>query len=253
MAYTHSGSVGLNGSGNLTPDFSAVANGSVIYVLVVGRGSLEANFTAPGGWTQLGATGFWRTADGSALIGRLWLLRRVKQSGDDDTPDFPLSNANDHVLVWAAFSGRDTSTPETFATLTEESSSDTDADFAGGTAAAGDDIIVLTGGPNTTYTTPTNFTERVDFTQMASTSGTIHTRDNVSAGATGTIVVGTATTERLAGFVVAVKAAASAGTVGGSPLSTAYPGGGTLGSKALSTAVGGSTLGAQNLSDPFPT
>jgi hypothetical protein len=169
-------------------------------------------------------------ADGFTVGGRIaaggsyaaqW-LRKVAGASEPATYTYSQDFNCAKTAYTMAFSGRNTSAPITASqstTLSSPASSPISVGLAGVAAAAGDDIIHFgmirptTGGDTWGSAPPTNFDERAE-DPRAFRSAFINTRDNVSAGATGTIT-GTATivsgtdTGAFAGWVIALAQAAA--------------------------------------------
>lgn len=99
------------------------------------------------------------------------------------------------ILIACAFSGRHTTNPPVAQVSTQTSAAASPITIAatGVTAVAGDDILWYAVGASTDgfsgwdFTAPTNYTEREDVAADFYTYGSVATRDNVSAGATGSI------------------------------------------------------------------
>lgn len=131
------------------------------------------------------------------------------------------------ALVCSAWSGRDNTSPRSATPVRTADSgplnSPISASLTGITATTGDDIGVLIGvdqtdgGARYTFSQITNYTERQDGVNEDYVSGiTLQTRDNVSAGATGSLATtitrsGGADSAGWCGWVIAIKAASSGG------------------------------------------
>jgi len=168
---------------------------------------------APSGWTE-------RAAGTLTLDGQYYMIcDRVAAS---EPASYTVTNNNGQVqyVMIGAWSGRDTAAPRTFLTATTSSASNPSpitlaAD--GGTAVDGDDIAYFTGLDKNgadpySFTEPASYTERQDATATWN-SVAFFTRDNVAAGATGTINA-TATRDSgtaNAGWVTIVVAIAAGG------------------------------------------
>lgn len=142
-------------------------------------------------------------------------LDKIAAGGDDFTWTFP---ANEGAMTVGAWSGRNTSAPRTATQTTINTSANAtpvSASFTGVTAVNGDDIAVFMEtdetvvGNDWNYSTITNYTERIDDTSISFITLGLQTRDNVSAGATGSLAttitrtVGSGDTG-YAGIVVAI-------------------------------------------------
>jgi hypothetical protein len=133
------------------------------------------------------------------------------------------NNADNWILQAIAFRGRHTTDPPVLASATNNSgnSSPVSVDAPTVTALAGDDLLVIsapdvnTNDAGNGHTAPANYTEQEDaeagFNNLA-----LFIRENVSAGATGTISPSFAMTGGTAGwFAAQVRIPAAAGGGGG--------------------------------------
>lgn len=200
---------------------TGTAANDYLAAFVVLDGVTADTITPPAGWTSRGSFGFIAgTPDGA----KVEIFDKIATGSDSYA--FSTSVSNDAVLIVGAWSGRDTTTPRTFLTVstpnTTANASPVSIGLTSGTAAANDDVAFfgmmdLTVGTDTWgYTAPGSYTERND-AQQGFASATLATRDAVSAGAIGTL---TATGTRSAGsgaagwggVVISIAAAASAFT-----------------------------------------
>lgn len=150
--------------------------------------------TVPSGWTEI-VNASQATPDGQNA--RLYVK---VASSEPASWNWTLPNSRDWVMIVGAWSGRNTGGSLTTVSTINTSSNATPISVAltGLTAASGDDLAwfaQLDQQSNTdvwSFTaSPASFTERQDL-NSGWVMGTLHTRDNVSAGATGTLT-GTAT------------------------------------------------------------
>jgi hypothetical protein len=207
-------SITTPGTGNTIDKPTGTAEGDIVLILCVADDNHVVTDAADG-FTVGGriATG------GSYAVQWLWKVAGASEPANYTiTQDFNAAK----TCVAMAFSGRNTSSPITASastTLSSASASPVSVALGGVTAAEGDDIIHFgmirptTGGDTWGSAPPTNFDERAE-DPRAFRSAFINTRDNVSAGATGTIT-GTATivsgtdTGAFAGWVIAIAQAAA--------------------------------------------
>ena len=206
-------------STSITATPAGVAVNDILYAWYSSDGVATVTQT---GWTQLSI------ADNTLDNQTTRLFRRVATGTDNFT--FSGDFGNGHNLVVAAFSGRNTSTPEsTTSIITIDNvgrATGFGATVTGITASQGDDICIFKQldvdavGTTGSWSQVTNYTEQQDVVGNSNfTTGTaLDTRDNVNAGATGnfstTLTISAGSTAWSA-VVVAVKAAAAADTLMG--------------------------------------
>jgi ethanolamine utilization microcompartment shell protein EutS len=196
-----------------------VANDIVIEIL--SSDAAASSPTPPAGFTQIFSDAL--TLDGQFV--RVWWKRAV---GGDSLTVTGMSGTASKLLWCFAWSGRDTVNPpvgSTSATNNSANASPTVVTANGVTALANDDLLwlvgldVTAGGTGTLTVTPTGYTS-----QGASTDTVDHfdivaaaTKDNVSAGATGT-VTGTLThagNSGWAAYLIRIPVAGGAGSPAG--------------------------------------
>jgi len=190
MAYRSSSS----GQGHSDTPSTTVPTGVAtddIVILTASSDSQSASFTGkwPTGFTELFDSDC--SADGQSG-GVAW--KRLTGADSGSYTLSALSASADWVCQAAAFSGRHTTTAPTgtFAGQNTGQSSPVSINATGFTASAGDDACwiglpdVTTSGIGNGMAPPTNYTERQD-AEEAWTNLSIATRDNLGAGATGTV------------------------------------------------------------------
>lgn len=188
--------------------------------------------TTPSGWTKLiGATFDQVTPDGQQRA----VYWRSAGASEPSTYTFTdgAANTSNSTIIIAAFSGASTVAPTNWS-LTIDSTAETTGfvyGMTGVTASAGSCVAWFSDTDQTssntayvTYTAPSGFTNRAQTTVGSWISAAMGTKDNVTAGATGTLsstttVVGGTLTYGLASLVIEIPALAT-GT--GSFESTAF-------------------------------
>lgn len=216
MAYSNSASATGNST---TPSVSrtGVNSGDVVY-LACTYDSAAATFTWPSGFSELAQVDL--TLDGHTT----GYARKVAGGAEPATYDITIGGspgAQDWCLAWVAFSGRDTTTPETAKSSASSNASNASPVSVNGTAivaVAGDDGLMISlpdvnaSGIGNGHAAPSNYTERIDV-ELAFSNLAIFTRDNMSAGSTGTVTATFSLTSGASGWWagnVAVAAAAGA-------------------------------------------
>lgn len=197
-AYRSSNSIattsGTSTSLTVTTPTGTVQDDIVILCAAVG-GSATATFGWPASFTQFTADASTATPD-TKTIRCAW-----KREGASPPANYAVTNdiggGDKMVLIATSFSGRHTTNAPT-AVATTQTVAQADPVTIGATgftAAAGDDALwfaAQSGGVGEaaftwTYTPPASYTERQDAAADAYTSGAVATRDNLGAGATGTL------------------------------------------------------------------
>ena len=217
MAYRDS-TVGTGSSA--TPSCAVPASVAIddIVILVASIDSSAAVFDTgdfPTGFTRFADTNI--TADGQS-VGIGWKRLTAADSGSYTFGD--VGGSGDWVCEAFAFSGRHTTNaPEHTAAVQNTGSSNPSPAATGVTAVEGDDLLMVSaldtaGDASTTlHVAPTNYTERED-TDNVWTCLAGFTRENVSAGATGTITATTVTSPETAGwaaYLVRIPVASAGG------------------------------------------
>lgn len=215
MAYRSSATAKSDTSATITATPAGVVANDILIGAITNDG-LTASFTNPSGWTN-GATLDLATGDTQQLHYAYKVATGTDAFGFGCTQSWL-------VLQVTAHSGRDTASPfSTAAVSTDQGAaaiaSGGTTSITGITASAGDDIVVMVvtdakvSGDLWASAPPTNYTERQDDATTNWSSLSTNTRDNVSAGATGSLVTtltrtaGTGTTGYGA-WVFALKQAA---------------------------------------------
>jgi hypothetical protein len=168
------------------------------------------------GWTERA------TFDNSGPDGQSGSYLDTIATGSDDFTWSWVSNET--VMILGAWSGRNTASPRTAVQATVDNTGNAtpvSASYTGVTAVQGDDIAVFLecdqsiSGDDWSLSTITDYTEQQDFTGIQWITAGLQTRDNVTAGATGSLAVtitrdaGTGTTG-YAGVVVAIASSSGA-------------------------------------------
>jgi hypothetical protein len=192
---------------------SGIQEGDILIAFWSQGGSGSATITWPDGFTLLDSV-LVPAADNTNRVA-------IKVATSSEPSSYTISsNASDYCVAGiAAFSGRDTEATPTVQTTSAPTAVEAPiaVDLAGVTAAEGDDIVWIgmrvpsAGGSLTSplWTPPSSYTERIDQNAAFYISASLATRDNVSAGATGTLsgTIGASDDAGYAGFVIALPAA----------------------------------------------
>lgn len=197
-AYRSSNSIattsGTSTSLTVTTPTGTVQDDIVILCAAVG-GSDTATFGWPASFTQFTANASTPTPD-TKTIRCAW-----KREGATPPANYQVTNdiggGDKMILIAVSFSGRHTTNAPTAVATTQTTAQADPVSIAatGFTASTGDDALwyaaqsggVGEGAFTWTYTVPTNYTERQEALADAYTTGVVGTRDNLSAGATGTL------------------------------------------------------------------
>lgn len=223
MAYRSSAQVATASgtSTSLTVNAPAgLAQNDIVTLFWVNGGTDTSTITWPAGFTQF-------TPDASTSAPDTKTIRAAwKRAGASEPSTYQVSTdiggGDKCILIAVAHSGRHLTNPPV-AVATTQLVAQTDPvsiNATGFTASAGDDAIwfaAQSGGVGEavflwTYSAPASYTERQEAAADAYTSGVVATRDNLSAGATGTITgtmtSGDADTSGYGAFVIQLPAAA---------------------------------------------
>lgn len=231
MAYRSSRANG--GGGTDTPTVTAPlgVQADDIVILIAASDSPSASFTGtwPTGFTQFFDDDL-ASPDGQS-VGIAW----KRLTGADTSYTLTsIGSSNDWAIVAVAFSGRSTSSDPVcvHATNTSSNTSPVSATAPTLTAVAGDDLLFAVGFDtsaggiaNNSTTPPSGYTEQQD-EPSASGWAVIEaaTKDNVSAGATGSVSSSTTLTSGVAGWAAYhVRIPAAAGGGGTDATVTAVP------------------------------
>lgn len=251
MAFRSSSS---NFGGGTNPSVSVptgVATGDIILLKCSIDASAAVFDTAdwPSGFTELAEGDI--THDGQSFA----VAWKRTTGADSGTYSFgSLGSTNDWVVICEAFSGRHATDPPVIGTVTTNNSANSSpitTAAPGVTAVDGDDmswtaVTDLNNGTSVPASTPpTNYTERKD-TGANWSYMTSATRDNVSAGATGTVSGSyswTSATSGWAAYLIRIPAAPAGDVSVGLTGQAATSAGGSLG-PATSAALSGSALSA---------
>src|SRR5690606_8619294 len=147
-------------------------------------------------------------------------------AGEPDTYEVTKSSTAISALFAIAFSGRDGAATLVYQATEQptDAPSPVSVALAGLDAAAGDDILWISTMHGDTassidggaFTPPTDYISRYSYTDQTFLGANFSTRDNVSAGATGTLTgscVLAAGNASYAGLVIAIPAASTAPTI----------------------------------------
>lgn len=153
-----------------------------------------AAITAPAGWTQWGS----EVTAGASRGAFFW--KRASSEGADYT--FTSTGASNITGKVSAYSGGITTGDPQDGVTTAVSASGTTHTVTGFTTTDTDDLVTmyLSLTTNSTFTPPTNFTERLDVN-----AGALNTRDTVASGATGDPASASTGTIQCAMLFVALK------------------------------------------------
>jgi hypothetical protein len=201
---------------------AGIQEGDILIAIWSQGGAGNATITWPSGFTLLASSNS-ATATNTNRIA-------VKVATGSEPSSYTIATSVGDLCVAgvAAWRGRDTAAVLSAQTTLAETAQEAPitVNLTGVTASAGDDIAwiamrVPSAGGNLTsplWTPPTSYTERIDVNATLYISMSLATRDNVSAGATGTLAgtIGASDDAGYAGFVVALPASGGGG--GSSPV-----------------------------------
>ena len=221
MAYRSSSQADMNATSatslQVTSPAGTAENDIVILCWSQG-GSGSATLTWPSGFTQFTGNASVATPDTKTI--------RCAWKREDSTPDANYTVSTDTedlaILIAVSFSGRHLTDPpvENVSTSTANNASVVSMTNAGVTAVNGDDLLYFAAQASASfeigaYAAPGSFTERQEAACDFYTAGAASTRDNVSAGATGSIAGTWTLTSGTTGYgtyVVRIPAAAGGGS-----------------------------------------
>jgi hypothetical protein len=220
MAYRSSSTNNALSTARSTTVPASVAANDIIVLIATCDGATNTNGTIPSGFTSF-FTDSACTADGQVAT-CCW---KRTSGADSGSYTFTGSPSNSDWIVQAyAFSGRDTTNPPvqgTLNTVNTAAGSPLTINANGVTAVAGDDLLWLSApdvtatGVGTGHTPPSGYTEQQDAEQnWQNVSGA--TKDNVSAGATGTVSGTFTMASNTAGYqavLIRIPAAAGGATI----------------------------------------
>jgi hypothetical protein len=194
MAYSASTTaVGTGGADQVTINVPTNSDGDVLVFLTD-----HWNETVTWGFTPA-ATGTFNVVGNSGREGHfMWATKVASSEPANYTISLGGGNGFTVKAVAASFSGRSSATPSASTATDDAGNSATpiSTPLGGVTAASGDDIVIVTGVASSnvtgssTFTAPANYTTRQNASNTGAFDGggvAIATRDNVSAGATGTL------------------------------------------------------------------
>lgn len=186
---------GGSGTDSVTIDVPDHTDGDVIGCLIE-----TDQETVSWGFTPV-ASGRFETTGGAGRASTFdWATKIASSEPGTYTHSIGGGNGLTRKAVCFSLTGRDSATPSASQVTNDAggSASPISTPLAGVTAAAGDDIVILTGDAATTvstspitYTAPDGYTKRAEQAivgvNFSSGGVAVATRDNVSAGATGTL------------------------------------------------------------------
>jgi hypothetical protein len=207
---------------------SGVVAGDRLYAWIV-QDNAAATFTIPGGsaWVSL------RKFNNTIVDGQTSELFEIKNATGSESYAFTSSTGAGWIFITATFSGRHNTAAAIVSAATVDenvNSSPVSVALGGVTAAAGDDILWVaeldqaTGADVWAFNNDlTNYVERQDSNNGSFVTSALYTRDNVSAGATGTLTVTATRTSgadvtAFGGVVVAIPAAVASPTITTQPV-----------------------------------
>lgn len=169
-----------------------ISVGDHVYVMLNSDGASQS-LTAPG-------TGYWTQIKNNSMAGpdgeTIQLYGRIADGTEGSTQSWGIAGKG-IVAIAASFSGRSssliTSTNVSVTTSTASNTTPVSASLTGLTASANDDLFafialdVTAAGPTWTASTITNYTARQTANSGDAAIAMLQTRDNVSAGATGSL------------------------------------------------------------------
>lgn len=219
MAYRSAASASSTSGGTLTATPAGVAAHDYLAGIYTADGSRTV--TVPSGWNTA------INIDQASPDGQTTRFSDKNDATGSDNFGWGTSDGVNIACINAAWSGRDNTTPRSTTpvstTNTSANASPISCSFTGITASNNDDIALFkitdqdAAAARWNFAPPTNYTERVDGVAVDWVSGiALDTRDNVSAGATGSLASTATRTSGTgnagyAGIVVAIKAAAGGG------------------------------------------
>lgn len=218
MAYGTSttGTGSLGGSGTASTTVPAGAAIDDIMLLAINIDNSATTFTWPAGFTQLGISH--PSADGQTSA----VAWKRLTAADSGSYSITCSTGGDWICQAARFSGRHTTTAPTASVATNNTNNPNpvSVDAATITAGAGDDLAWIGGldvtasGLGNGCTPPASYAEAQD-AENGWSNLAIATRDNASAGATGTVTGTFAVTSTGAGWSAFLVLLPTAGGGGG--------------------------------------
>ena len=217
MAYRSSVTSTSNVSGTLGGTPTGLAAHDYLCGVYVGDGS--GTPTVPTGWTSR------LNQDQATPDGQIFRFADKLDATGSDAVGWTTVSSTGNSVINACWSGRNNTTPRTAlvgTTDTTARSSGFAETITGVTAAGGDDIAVFmqtdeTASSNAwSFSTITSYTEREDVATADWMAVGLDTRDNVSAGATGSLsctISSAAGTTGFGAIVVAIAAATAAASI----------------------------------------
>jgi hypothetical protein len=211
MAFRSIGTVGTGASKSLSCSApSGVVAGDILIMIAAVDGGSDSYLAS---WSASGWTAFTTQVHTSAPDGQNAMAWWKVATGSDTytatlTWDASMSTTPDWIMAALAFSGRNATGTAwaTPATNTSSNANPVSINAPTITAVAGDDLVwasipdVTASGIGNGHAAPTNYTERLD-AENAWSNLAVDTRDNVSAGATGTVSANFTVTSTGAGWI----------------------------------------------------
>lgn len=196
---------------------TGIQDGHILIASAVWGGSSAQTITWPAGFTELSVSS---TALG--IVGSTF--KSAWKRASSESGNYTIQGQQNELAVAAmcVYSGRHASNnPAAVSTISDTSSaSPVSAAATGVTAVAGDDIVYLMaqndGGDQWAHTPPASYTEREEVSPGSWVSLSASDRENVSAGATGTLTGTLTAAGNNGGFgVVVIRIPAAAGGASG--------------------------------------
>jgi hypothetical protein len=213
VSYRSSSGNSGSGSSLVVTAPAGIQNGDTLIAIWINGGFDGATITWPSGFTQIGTL---------AVNPAGQTFKVARKIASSESGDYTISsNVSDFcAAIVAVYSGRSTDAPVVQTTM-QSTTAETpvSAALSGVTAAAGDDILWICAQNGAsgqwTHSPPTSYTERQERSPGSWVSVSLADRENVSAGATGTLT-GTLTRAGAqetgyAGFVIALASSGGGG------------------------------------------
>lgn len=216
MAYRSSSSTSGATTTITVPVPAGAATNDIAILVVSIDNTTHGTITWPSGFTEFYDTEL--TGPDGHTQGMAWKRLTGADSGNYT---ITYGNGNDYVAMCVLFSGRDTTNPpvHNYASSTSSNTSPISVNATAVTASDGDDMMwvggldVTASGAGNGCAAPTNYTECQDV-ENGWANASVATRDNVSAGSTGTVTGTYSLSSNAAGWqssLIRIPAAAASG------------------------------------------
>jgi hypothetical protein len=225
MAYRSGSATSSTGTTSVTVNSPiGVAPGDTVVVVLFSSNSNSATFSNP----TILPIGFGKRGTGTvtgnfAHSGTFAIYTRIASASEPSSYTFDVTGGTNIQAIAAAWTGR---SDATFVSVTNGGSASGGGSFSlpltGGTAAAGDDIawfgmVTTNGGAGYSFTAPTGYTSRITAGPGGNADySNLSTKDNVTAGATGSISGSVTGSSGADGFGIVISLAAAGTTLIGS-------------------------------------